>query len=96
MSRRILMWLEFAIGAALGLLALFFLGIFVFQGQQDPRHGGLYFLLGGGLLAIGSAGFLVAAAGLRGASRVGWLGQIFPAGVVGWLLWDILSHWLRR
>ncbi len=92
MLKRVVMWLEAIVAVLFGGGAVFCGSLFLNHGHEDRHHGGMYVLLAAGFLLAGAAAFALGAAGLRRKSSWGWAAQIFPAALVGWLLWDVLSH----
>jgi len=90
--RRVVMWSEFVVAGALAGLAVYLIAVGVLFGHLNPHHGGAYHFLGGALLLVGASAFAIGAVGLRGRKASGWLAQVFPLVVVGWVLWDVFSH----
>ncbi len=84
-----LFWFE-AIGAT--LLGLGAGWVFVTWALYAPRHGDVLVLLFGTLLLLSAAAFAVGARALRSEKPAAWFIQLFPALVIGWVLWDVLSH----
>jgi hypothetical protein len=91
-GRRVLSWLELAIGGLLLAAGAYYVGLGVLTGHRDPHHGGIYPIIFGVLIAGTGACFAVAGVALRGRQAWGWYLQLLPAAVVGWILWDVLSH----
>jgi hypothetical protein len=90
--RRVVMWCEMAFGGLLGLIGAASLAEGQLLGHLDEHHGGAYQILIGSFLFIAAASFGFAALCLRGSSRAGWLPQLLPLAILGWVFWDVLSH----
>ena len=85
------MWGEAVVATGLAGFAVYCVFEFVRYRNHD-RHGGMYSLIFAVLLVVGALGVGAGATTLRRASRVGWFGQIFPAAVVAWVIWDRFGH----
>lgn len=93
--RRLLFWCEVATATGLACLGTTAIATGILTGDQD-YHGGVYLILYGILLLVGALAFGLGAWGLHSMHRSSWLAQLLPAGVVAWVLWDVLSHPANR
>lgn len=94
MIRRIVMWFEVVVAAALVSVALWCFWVFAKYGwgHEDRYNDAGLMLLLGLLLVVGASAFTLAAAGLRLRSKWGWVAQLVPGAMVGWLVWNIVGH----
>jgi hypothetical protein len=87
MARKFLMYCEIVAAAVLATCAVVSIGAGVVARYAGARHRGNDPIILGIALLVAAAAFGLGAWGLRDAKRSRWLLQLFPAVVVGGILW---------